>query len=352
MRLPIALFLSVTAFSCIGDDDDGDGSNYVLATEIKKAYKEANCTFLTKCGLFPDKASCIAANQSGSTSLELDPNVVAAIGAGRVYYNGSNVKECFDALAARSCDETSESVRVTPLACRNVLTGTVHAGEACTIDEECISQQCSSGGNGNSCIMGSCIGDVAPVFTQAAIGQPCGGSSGCVAGAYCDSLTDECAALKTMGATCTLANECAYGLSCVGTTGARTCGTLPSVGEDCSTGGQCRDEGTYCKYDSLTGLSTCTQVGVAMATCTSTSQCSPYYPCNFTAGQCTKGPGLGESCGSAQCFDAGTYCDISTAMCTALKSNGAMCNSDSECTSDFCDQSLASPLCAMPNVCF
>lgn len=350
-RLPFALLLSVTAFSCIGDDD-GDGSGYVLATEIQSAYRDANCTFLTNCGLFPDKATCLTANQSGSSSFSLDPNIVAAIGAGRVYYNGSNVKACFDALAARSCDETAESARVTPLACRIVLSGTVPSNESCTIDQECISQQCSSGGSGNSCAMGLCIGDVAPIFVQAQIGENCSSSSGCVAGAYCDQLNGECVAHKAQGAACNLAAECAYGLSCVGTTGTRTCGPLPSVGESCSAGGLCRDQGTYCKYDSLTGMSTCTQVGLAMATCTSTSQCSPYYPCNFTAGQCTEGPGLGDPCGSAQCFEAGTYCDNNTSTCTALKSNGATCNSDDECSSDFCDQNQATPLCAQPTVCF
>jgi hypothetical protein len=347
MRLAIALVLSATAFSCIGDDD-GDGSNYVLATEIKSAYKEANCTFLTNCGQFPDKASCLASNQSSSVSFSLDPNIVAAIGAGRVYYNGSNVKACFDALGARSCDETSQSARVTPPECRMVLTGTVHSGEACTIDAECISQQCSSGSSGNACIMGSCLGDVAPVFVQAQIGESCSSNSGCVAGAYCDQTVAMCAALKAQGATCTLASECAYGLGCVGSTGARTCGALPAVGQSCATDGVCRDEGTFCNFTS----GNCEQVGLPSAMCTSSSQCSQYYPCNFTTSQCTKGPGLNESCGSAQCFDANTYCDNTTAMCVGLKSNGAMCNSDTECTSDFCDQSQSTPLCAAPTVCF
>jgi hypothetical protein len=200
--------------------------------------------------------------------------------------------------------------------------------------------------------MGSCAGDVAPVFVQAQIGENCSSSSGCVTGAYCDQTTNMCAALKAQGASCTLASECAYGLGCVGTTGARTCGALPAVGQSCATDGVCRDEGTYCKYDSTTGLSTCAQVGLPSAMCPSSSECSQYYPCNFTTSQCTKGPGLNEACGSAQCFDANTYCDNLTSTCVALKSNGATCNSDAECTSDFCDQSLSTPLCAMPTVCF
>jgi hypothetical protein len=348
MRLAIALLLSATAFSCIGDDDDGDGSNYVLATELQAAYKDANCAYLTSCGEFPDKESCLASNVSASASINLDPNIVAAIGVGRVYYSGSNVKACFDALAVRSCDETSESARVAPPECRSVLTGTVHGGESCTIDAECISQQCSSGQSGDTCFMGLCQGDVAPVFMPIQIGQSCGSSSSCVSGAYCDQSTAMCTALKAQGETCTLGSECAYGLGCVGTTGARTCGPLPSVGQSCATDGVCRDEGTFCNFTS----GNCEQVGLPSAACTSSSQCSPYYPCNFTTSQCTKGPALNETCGSAQCFDAGTYCDNITATCVALKADGEMCNSDTECTSDFCDQAMATPLCATPPVCF
>jgi hypothetical protein len=348
MRLALALLLSATSFSCIGDDEDGDGSNYVPASEIQAAYKAANCTFLTNCGQFPDKASCLASNVFASSSIQLDPNIVAAIGAGRVYYNGSNVKECFDALGGRSCDETSESARVTPVVCRDFLTGTVHGGEACTIDAECISQQCSAGNSGDTCIMGSCIGDVEPVFTQAQLGENCGSNGSCVSGLYCDGITTTCAMLKPQGASCTIATECAYGLGCVGSAGSRTCGALPALGQPCATDGLCRDEGLFCNF--TTG--NCEQVGLPSATCTSSSQCSQYYPCNFTTSQCTKGPGLNESCGSASCFDAGTFCDNTTATCVALKTNGSMCDSDTECASDFCDQSLATPLCAMPTVCF
>lgn len=347
MRLAIALLLAATTTSCIGDDD-GDGTNYVVVTEIAAAYKDANCTFLTNCGLFPDKTTCLSA-ELGSSGFNVDANVAAAVGAGRVIYNGSNVKACFDALAARSCDETSESARVTPSACRNVISGTVIGGESCTIDEECISQSCSSGGGGTTCSMGLCLGDTPPSFEPAQIDEPCASASGCVPGAYCDQSTGTCTLLKTQGTTCTLASECSYGLGCIGTTGARTCGPLPAVGESCATDGVCRDEGTFCNFN--TGL--CEQVGLPTQTCTSSTQCSQYYPCDFSTSQCTQGPGLGELCSSSmRCFDDNTYCDFNTSMCTALKSNGLACQSDDECNSDFCNQNQATPICEAPLVCF
>jgi hypothetical protein len=348
MRLAIALLFAVSTTSCIGDED-GDGSNYVVITEIDKAYQEAYCKYAAACGLFESEEVCRGANLT-SSSFELDPNVVAAVGAGRVYYNGSNVKECFDAVAARTCDETSESARTTPAACRNVIVGTVHGGEACTIDEECISQQCSGGGGNDSCIMGTCIGDVAQTFEPAQIGEQCGSTAGCVPGAYCDNQTITCQLLKTQGASCQQASECEYGLGCTGTVGARTCGPLPGVGESCATDFICRDEGTYC--DSTTTM--CVQVGLPGTMCNSSQDCSQYYPCDFVSTlQCKKGPGVGEPCSSSnRCFDLGTFCDFNTSTCVERKSNGMTCVNDAECASNFCDQNQATPACANPMVCF
>lgn len=356
MRLVIALLLAATTASCIGDDD-GDGSNYVVVTQIKQAYKEASCTYLANCGYFPDVETCVSAaptsSVGGSTPIDPDPNVVAAIGAGRVYYNGSNVKECFDALAARSCDKTDQSARVTPAACRNIITGTQHSGDACTIDEECISQQCSGGSNGTSCIMGTCIGDVAPTFELAQLDEQCSSNAQCVPGTYCDNLTQVCTLLKASGSSCQQDTECDYGLGCAGPVGSRTCATLPTVGMTCSlSDNPCRDVGTQCVYDSLTAMYSCKQIGLEGASCAGTP-CSNWYPCDSATQLCAPGPSVGESCSfSAACFSADTYCDQSTQVCTALKSNGMTCNDDSECASAYCDVTQASPICGTPNVCF
>jgi hypothetical protein len=350
MRPWLALLLVVLVPSCLGDDD-GDPSSYVAIDQAATAYKDAQCTYLARCGVFPDKATCLAA-QLTSSPFRADPNLIAAIGAGRVYYQGSNVKQCFDALAARSCDRTSESARVTPAACRDFVRGTAMGGESCTIDAECVSGQCSTGSSEDSCVMGLCLGNTPPPTELRQIGEQCFSTLVCAPGSYCDSVTDTCTALKPAGATCQQDSECAYGSGCTGTTGTRTCGPLPAVGQSCSTDGICRDEGTYCDFN--TG--NCARLGLAGMQCSSSSQCSPYYPCNFSTSQCSKGPAVGQPCSGSsfeRCFDANTFCDQSTSTCTALRANGMACNSDSECTSDNCELgSSGTGVCTAPTVCF
>jgi hypothetical protein len=220
MRLPIALLLAVSA-SCLIDDDDGDGTNYVAVNEIEAAYKDAQCAHLKACGLFSTEEACRSAELL-STGLIIDPDVVAAIYGGHIIYNGSAVKACLDAIAARSCDKTEQSARTYNRACTGFFRGTLMAGEGCYLDEECISQRCSGDSSG-TCSLGNCIGDTAPIVEPAQLGNRCSSFAGCVNGAYCDQLSNVCTALKGSGVSCTLDTECAYGLGCTGTTGARTC---------------------------------------------------------------------------------------------------------------------------------
>lgn len=345
-RFAAAMLVVVTAASCLLDaDEDGDPNNFIPIDQIEQAFKDANCTYLARCGLFPDKAECLAAELS-SGAFALDPNIIAAVGKGRVYYNGSNIKACVDAYAARSCDRTSESARVRPAECYDIIRGTVMGNEPCTIDAECVSGTCTSGSD--TCQFGLCIGDAPPPREPAALGEPCS-TLGCVRGAYCDEITNECTPLKGTGELCTLDSECAYGLGCTWVADERACAPLPTVGQQCTTDGVCRDEGTFC--DLNTGL--CTQYGLAGATCSSSAHCSPSYPCDFSTSMCTRGPSLGEPCSGVPCFDAGTFCDTTTATCTALRADGELCIYNTECQSEFCDYSSggSSGICTSPLVC-
>lgn len=348
MRLPIAMLLAVSA-SCLISDDDGDGTNYVPVNEIEQAYKDAQCEHLALCGVFPTRETCLAAELGSVGQFDVDPNVVAAIYGGHIVYNGSAVKACIDSIAARSCDTTEQSARTVSPECSSFFRGTLMAGEGCYIDEECISQRCS-GESGGTCSQGNCIGDTAPVVVPAQIGDSCSSFAGCVTGAYCDQLTNLCTTLKGSGVSCTLASECAYGLGCKGTTGARTCAALPAIGQACAVDGMCRDEGTYCDVTA----DMCKQLGLPNAQCTSSSQCSQYYPCDFTTspGVCKQGAGLGQMCtGGSNCFDAGTFCDFNGGgLCTAVKADGSPCSNSQECASGSCD--FNTQLCASPMTCF
>jgi hypothetical protein len=339
MRFVIVLMLVA---GCFGDDD-GDGSNYVAIDQMDAAYKEAICTYYARCGLFPDAATCIGANVPMAA---VDANLVAAIHAGRVIYNGGAVKACFNAIAAATCDETDQNGRARPRGCEYFVQGTAAGGEPCIIDEECISQECTGGVVGMTCQAGTCLGDTPPATEPAEIGMPCTSLGGCVVGAYCDP-SDRCAELKDSGVLCNTDDECGYGLGCTGSTGTRTCETLPAKGEACPAG-VCRDFGNYCAPAS----GTCQQVGLPGSPCNQQgAQCSPYYTCDTGNGTCKQGGAVGEPCSSqARCFSAGTYCDSAAAFtCAPTRANGATCTQDIQCESDNCDPGTT--MCTGPLVC-
>lgn len=350
MRSALLLALICMSPACdFFDDDSGDGT-YIAIDDLASAYKDAYCTYAAKCGLFPDKAACVSA--ALSTSPFFDPEVLAGVRAGKIAFNGNNARKCFDAIAAATCDRSDEDSRVTPPACSQFFTGIGRQDDPCFVDQECVSGFCS-GGSTTTCSAGQCVGDTAPVPQQpAAIGEMCFSSSGCVSGAYCDTQQVEpvCVALKAQGATCVSDTECTYGTRCSGTTGARTCKPLPGLNQSCDVDFLCRDDGLYC--DTTTATPTCKQVGLPPATCTSSSQCSNYYPCDLSTGKCTKAPSIGQSCASTfTCFDAGTYCDTTTSVCTAVKADGSACTADSQCASNNCDTTLTSPICTSPATC-
>lgn len=348
MRYVVLLALAVTTTGCPFNDEDGDGTDYVAVDEMAAAYKEAYCAYLARCGLFPDQATCIAATLSVVPTL--DPNVIAAVHAGRIIYNGNNVKACFDAVANDTCDSTDENGRTRTSACGAYFHGTIADGGDCMLDQECVSQVCSGGDTTNSCVRGRCVGDLAPMFVPIGLGESCSSSSQCGDGAYCDTVTNVCTTLKTNGSPCTGGPECGYGLGCAGSTGARTCQPLPGLGETCRLDLPCRDDGHYC--DTATTPATCKQIGVAGATCTTSMHCSPYYRCDNTAGSCVTLPTRGQSCSSVgRCFDADTYCASNTLTCDDTLADGMPCEADLECQSATCDFNLAVPVCASPMLC-
>lgn len=348
MRHVVLLALALTMTACpLTDDDSGDGTGYVAIADMPAAYKEAYCTYLARCGMFPDQATCVGAALAVVPTI--DANLVAAVNAGRVRYNGSKVRECFDAVANDTCDQTDANGRIRVPACGAYFVGTVASGGECFVDQECLSQQCVGGDTGTSCTRGTCIGDTPPSMAPIALGMPCTSNLSCVDGAYCPPDTGVCSPLRGSGELCAGSDECGYGLACAGPSGMRMCQLLPGPGEACRFDLPCRDEGVNCD----TTTSTCAQVGVQGAACTSSVQCSPYYRCDFTAGTCAKGPSLGEPCASgSRCFEAGTYCESATLTCAPVKADGMPCDSDLECESELCDFATATPVCASPQLCF
>jgi len=336
-----SLVLLVCLAAC---GEDSSGGPYVPVDMIATSYKDALCKHLVMCGSFADQPTCLAANVP--SNFTVDPNEVAAVLAGKMYYDGGKAAACFAAIAAATCDRTDLDSRTTPKACTALFRGAEKAGGACAFDTECISNTCSRTCGELTCCQGTCVGDTPPqTLADAQIGESCNFNGRvCVQGAYCDT-TGTCAALKPANVACNSQSECDYGLYCTGSP-TQTCKTLPTTGQPCAPDYQCRNEGEYCS--STTQM--CTKVGLPGATCNSSSECSSYDRCDFTAMTCTTYPSVGQSCSAVgRCNDAGTYCDSTTQICTATKPAGDSCTTSTQCASAFCDTTFG--LCAMPPTC-
>ena len=76
--------------------------------------------------------------------------------------------------------------------------------------------------------------------------------------------------------------------------------------------------------------------------------CQRPLVCNGTTLKCENPPTVGQAC-QFTCA-SGAFCNDAN-MCEAVHANGGACQSDSECQSDFCDESGATGVCAEPQVC-
>lgn len=323
MRKLVVMTLLIAA--CGG----GGGGGSISLDDYPTAGREAFCRYFVRCGAIESLDACMAANIG--INIHISASERAAIDMAKINYSGSDVGACLDAIANRSCDVTSESSRVVPDACRRLVAGTRHDGEACALDEECVSLACNVAScDPATCCMGTCAGNAAPA--PAKIGESCL-SAECAAGAFCDTVSQLCAALKPAGAACNIQEECDYGLGCLG-----TCRALPTLGQNCT--GLCRDVGTACS----TASQTCVKLGLAGATCTPSADgtvCTPFYPCDGT-GHCSAGIALGQPCGNFDlCAGNTAFCDVPigqiSGMCSLPKPDGSACSRDSACQSAHCD---------------
>jgi hypothetical protein len=338
MRFVLALALAFAGVGC-GDDDSGDGTPLTV-DDLPTAFRSAHCRYLVACGQFPDRASCLSANHPVLTdgfTFDLEPNLVAAIKAGRVQLDATRVSSCLAMIGGMSCDGTDRDGRNLYKRCWHYTSGTLGAGSQCFLDEECISEDCQGGATTDVCVMGTCVGDTPPSREPAAIGMPCAFDPGCVDEAYCD-ITDTftCLPLRGAGELCTSAEQCDIGLACAGDgVGTRSCKPLPMLGEPCPDL-MCRDAGTYCADSGV-----CEAIGLAGASCSGAFlECAWAYPCDTSSGTCERGPGVGEPCAEnsiVRCFDAGLVCDSASFTCVAPKDDGKPCTTDAVCKSGRCD---------------
>jgi hypothetical protein len=313
------------------------GGAAVSFEDYEATERDAYCEYFVRCGAIEDLATC--------RKLELDlrtgftANERAAVAAGKVDYDGDAARRCLAGLADRSCDLTSKSYRVSAAPCAEILTGTLHDGEACGYGGECISRQCEAAPCGMACCIGACVGDAPP--GPAAIDESCEAAA-CGDDAYCDPDTKICVALKGRDQFCGSGAQCRYGLDC---SQGGACTALPTLGQSCT--GPCRDEGTICANG------TCVKLALAGEACGPGAPCSRAYRCDSTR-HCSPGLELGAECAVGQrCADDDAFCDVPdgavSGHCALPKLDGQPCTNDPQCASDHCDPAAAQ--CAPAPVC-
>jgi len=292
----------------------------------------ATCERETRCGLFPDTASCLDFFNANYN----DVMFLAEVNMGLIHYDRDKAEECFNDIRNAPCDATSMDSRVRPAACTSVIAGTGLLGDSCVSNEQCQSNACSKTTGSMACDMGTCVG-ATPVGK---LGEPCA-TRACDSGLVCDN-TKTCAMLYTEGMACSGSDQCNYGLACDAVpTG--FCRHAPKIGEACPDH-LCAEVGAYCATDG-----TCTALGLPGATCTSSLQCSPFYPCNTMTGACQAYPITGQPC-TTGCSD-GSFCESSTMICTAKLADGAACTQGYTCQSSTCD-TATTHTCIEPTSCF
>jgi hypothetical protein len=311
----------------------GDDGPSMKLDEFLVARHHAECTRLTRCGLFTSESICNAYFRYTS-----EAPLVEAVARKKIGYDGGAAIACVDALAAISCDKTQRDARTEPAACANVFTARVADGAACSFAAECKSGICDA----PACTRDKCCpGTCAPTISAAAAGAACTIDAQCAAG-YCNKQ-NVCAARPREGAACDEIDACDFGLACIGVTDqqAGNCRKLPATGEQCPYR-QCAEIAATC-----TSSFTCAALGLPGAACTQDADCSPFAVCDEAAGTCKDTPTLGMAC---DLYCAGeAWCQAG--VCVAPYADGTACDADIECASTDCFEGTAFDQCNPVAVC-
>jgi len=360
--LTLALGCSDTTTGGGGGGGDGGSSGNTIALEaLPAAYYGALCGALYRCPTLPEGGTALAIFRNEATCVQragslaganLD-DLVTAVRAGRVRYDGAVAARCLQEVTARCAQSDAELARI----CRGAFTGTLAVGAGCWRSEECtegycdhetgsarqcpgvcrpsvaaggacsVARQCAGWGDGSgACLGGTCVA-VSP-GAPAAAGGACGlvqaGASAiaveCMAGSVC--VNNRCEAVVAADAPCMRGQPCATGHVCVERPGTTT---------------------TVCT------LAASLVVNQPGATCAAmgTPLCNPLerLRCEVSSRTCVSvGDGtMGSNCLPGSDFlsltcNSGLRCDDATRRCVARLAVGAMCQRDSDCLSGECTE--------------
>lgn len=288
-----------------------------------------------------DTTSCENRAEQAYTNGAL-PRFQAAIAMGTMTYDGTHAQACIDALRALGCNAVTSR---TPAACDALFVGTVAAGGACAINEECAGDAYC---NTSAGCPGTCQARGGSATT-------CSGDEACQSGLRC--AHGSCQAPAGDGASCQGAEgvDCAGGLICVGgsSTTAGTCGAPSTVfagasgatcnlqmSQFCQAGLSCVVEGAQMQTCQMDGLADGTTCHISVP-----DQCANGSYCSGTSlgtgdleGTCAPLPTSG-ACATvilgARCAE-GYVCDETTTECVELHDNGESCTGNAACASGVC----------------
>lgn len=315
----------------------------IAVEDLDQAYADSECAYVARCGELPDVATCKGAYTGYHFPGIVLEDAIAAIGEGKIEYDGAAARTCVDAIASAPCDLTSQANRIASPACDRIFKGTIGDGAACGLNLECVSGACNVPTCNVTCCTGTCSGSAAPV--RAKIGEACT-ILPCATGAYCESSSQTCTALAAAGATCAYSFQCAYGTGCIGSP--KTCQPLPGLGKPCPDGA-CRDDGLVCNAAKI-----CAKVGLPSDACTTDLDCSHFYGCGASGVCGVRDPG-GACMVDSDCFEADTYCAIplgqTTGTCSPPQADGSFCTDYCQCASDHCEDAATPPTCTPEAVC-
>ena len=284
----------------------------------------AVCRLAVLCRSYPAQATCLTSEQ---TQPHYYDTLSQDIASGKVIYDGVSARACIDALnSVSSCSRNLLATSGLTPVCNKIFTGTVAAGGACFVSEECLGDasclataSCSSG----QCCAGTCQASSVTV----PLGADCSGvGKVCVAGTVCvsDSTTgaSTCRQPVAAGGECHDSRACAAGLYCDLTSG--ICKALLATGAACDPSLNSADcENDYDRCDITTSLCT-SPLNVGSACPNATQICVSYASCDGTSGTCVARPVVGAACNATtgpQCL--GGSCDTTSGTCMLMPTAGA-----------------------------
>jgi hypothetical protein len=262
--------------------------------ELEARAAEAICEYATRCESFPNVAACKASLSSRTGQL------IASVNAGRLAYDGNAAAACLDALRATGCNLT-DPPEDAEVPCFSTFKGTLAAGAACYINEECASGSCSnmSCPSASACCTGACE-DLPVVSSPLPAGGDCSRPNVvCAPGTYCNyaGSSSVCTVGPAQGEACDPAEiasgRCLNHAVCVASGSALggTCTAPPAEGETCDpNGGGCNSSLDYCDP----AAAKCVRKLAPGMACPTGSECVDYASC--LSGTCVALKRLGEAC--------------------------------------------------------